>query len=62
MRSTEHLPVAPSVLGRYRSLPRIAPRAGAGDRGRSAEKNGSPDLNGNIKLGAGILARCGDCI
>lgn len=35
---TEWLPVARSVRGRYRSLPRIAPRAAIGDRRRSADK------------------------
>jgi hypothetical protein len=38
MRSTEHLPASRSVLGLVPRPARIAPRAGAGDRGRSAKK------------------------
>jgi len=34
MRSTEWLPVARPMLGRYRSLPSVAPRLPIGDRGR----------------------------
>jgi len=38
MRFTEWLPVARPMLGRYRSLPSVAPRLPIGDRGRWAPR------------------------